>query len=137
MTIRFTIPLQPVTKKNSPQILTNHKTGKQFVAPSKQYKEYEQSAMWFMPYPYARKPIDYPVQVKCLFYVKDERNYDLTNLLEAIDDIMVKRGLLKDDCYKILVHHDGSRVFVDRTRPRTEVYIRDYIKEEDRESKNE
>ena len=135
MILHFTIPLQPVTKKNSPQILTNHKTGKQFVAPSKQYKEYEQSAMWFMPC--GRKPIDIPVQIKCLFYVKDERNYDLTNLLESIDDIMVKRGLLKDDCYKILVHHDGSRVFVDRTRPRTVVYIQDYIKEEDRESNHE
>jgi Holliday junction resolvase RusA-like endonuclease len=44
-------------------------------------------------------------------------------LLEAIDDIMVKAGLLKDDNYKIIAAHDGSRVYVDKNRPRTEVII--------------
>ena len=44
-------------------------------------------------------------------------------MLEAIDDIMVKAGLLQDDNYTIIASHDGSRVFVDPKNPRTEVYI--------------
>jgi hypothetical protein len=36
---------------------------------------------------------------------------------------MVKAGLLKDDNYKILASHDGSRVMVDKNNPRTEVEI--------------
>lgn len=41
----YTIPLPPVTKKNSQRILTNRATGRPFVAPSKQYKDYEDKAV--------------------------------------------------------------------------------------------
>ena len=45
---KYIICLPPITKKNSQQILTNHRTGKPFIAPSKQYKKYEQAAMWYL-----------------------------------------------------------------------------------------
>lgn len=38
---KYIISLPPITKKNSQQILTNHRTGKPFIAPSRQYKKYE------------------------------------------------------------------------------------------------
>ena len=44
-------------------------------------------------------------------------------MLEAIDDIMVKAGLLEDDNYTVIAGHDGSRVLYDRENPRTEVVI--------------
>lgn len=88
--------------------------------PSEQYKRYERDAMWFIP-KYRR--IDLPVNVKCLFYMPTRRKCDLTNLLEAIDDILVKAGLLADDNYTVIESHDGSRVYYDKDRPRTEVYI--------------
>lgn len=76
--------------------------------------------MWFIP---KGELIDYPVNVKCLFYMPTKRKCDLTNLLEAIDDIMVKAGLLKDDNYTIIEAHDGSRVLYDKDNPRTEIEI--------------
>lgn len=118
--IHFTIPLAPISKKNNQQIFFNRHTGKSFITPSKQYKEYEQNALWFIP---KGRCIDYPVNVKCLFYMPTKRLCDLTNMLEAVDDVMVKAGLLKDDNYKIIVSHDGSRVLYDKANPRTEVYI--------------
>lgn len=118
--INFTIPLPPITKKNSQQIRKNFQTGKRFISPSEQYKQYERDAMWFIP---KGRRIDYPVNVKCLFYMPTRRKCDLTNLLEAIDDVMVKAGLLADDDYTIIESHDGSRVFIDKARPRTEVFI--------------
>ena len=118
--INFTIPLPPITKKNSQQIRKNFQTGKRFISPSEQYKQYERDAMWFIP---KGRRIDYPVNVKCLFYMPTRRKCDLTNLLEAIDDVMVKAGLLADDDYTIIESHDGSRVFIDKDRPRTEVFI--------------
>ena len=121
MVARFTIPLAPVTKKNHQRILKNRSTGKSFVAPSKQYEQYEAASLWYIPK--RGNPIDFPVSVKCLFFMPNNRVCDLSNHLEAIDDIMVKAGLLKDDNYKILASHDGSRVLVDRQNPRTEVYI--------------
>lgn len=120
MMIHFTIPLAPISKKNNQQIFFNRRTGKPFITPSKQYKEYEQKALWFIP---KGRCIDYPVNVKCLFYMPTKRLCDLTNMLEAVDDVMVKAGLLKDDNYKIIVSHDGSRVLYDKANPRTEVYI--------------
>lgn len=67
-----------------------------------------------------------PVEVKCLFYMPTRRKVDLTNLLEAIDDILVYAGTLADDNSNIIVSHDGSRVLYDKENPRTEVYISRY-----------
>lgn len=115
----FTIPIAPITKKNSQRIVI--RGGKPKILPSEKYKEYEQSALWFIPE--RGIPIDFPVNIKCIFYMPTNRLCDLTNHLESIDDVMVKAGLLKDDNYKILASHDGSRVAVDKNNPRTEVVI--------------
>lgn len=119
--ISFTLRLPPISKKNSQQILINMATGRPFIMPSKQYKQYERDSLWFIPK--LTKPIDYAVNVKCLFYMPTHRKCDLTNLLEAIDDIMVKSGLLADDNFTIIESHDGSRILYDKENPRTEVYI--------------
>jgi Holliday junction resolvase RusA-like endonuclease len=121
MIVKFTVPLTPVTKKNHQRILKNRRTGTHFVAPSEQYEQYEAMALWYIPK--RGIPIDFPVNVKCVFYMPTNRSCDLTNHLESIDDVMVKAGLLKDDNYKILASHDGSRVLVDKKNPRTEVEI--------------
>ena len=118
--IKFTVPLVPISKKNSQQIMTNRATGRPFIMPSKKYKDYEKAAAVFIP---KGVFINAPVNVKCLFYMPTRRKCDLTNLLEAIDDVMVKTGLLADDDYTIIESHDGSRVLYDKENPRTEVYI--------------
>ena len=104
MMIKFTVPIAPVTKKNSQRIVI--RGGKPCILPSEKYKEYESVALWYIPK--RGTPIDFPVNVKCTFYMPTNRPCDLTNHLESIDDVMVKAGLLKDDNYKILASHDGS-----------------------------
>lgn len=47
MIYKYTIPLPPVTKKNSQRILVNRKTGMPFIAPSSAYKHYEEQAINF------------------------------------------------------------------------------------------
>ena len=129
--IKFTIPLPPVTKKNSQQIkyrwgrdrYTYQKTRIPYIAPSEAFENYEAAALWYVPKIYNTNPINYPVNVKCLFYMPTKAKCDLTNLLEAIDDVMVKGRLLADDNYTVIQSHDGSRVFYDKENPRTEVYI--------------
>lgn len=118
--IKFVIPLQPISKKNSQQIFTNRTTGKPFIMPSQKYKDYEAAAAWFIP---KNIRINEPVNVKCLFFMKNRQKCDLTNMLEAIDDILVKCGLLADDNYTIVQSHDGSRIMHDKENPRTEIYI--------------
>lgn len=118
--IKFTVPLAPISKKNSQQIFRPNGMNRPIIVPSKKFKEYEQAALWFIP---KNKVINTPVNIKCLFYMPTKRKCDLTNLLEAIDDVMVKAGLLADDNYTIIESHDGSRVLYDKDNPRTEVII--------------
>ena len=117
----FTIPLPPVTKKNSQQILVNKRTGKPFIMPSKKYREYVKMAGLYIPA--MDKPLDGQYNITCLFYMPTRRRVDLTNLLEAVDDVMVETGLLMDDHSGIIAGHDGSRVLYDNVNPRTYVAI--------------
>lgn len=121
MSMEFTIRLAPVTKKNSQQIV---RLGNRYaIVPSKAYKAYEKAALLFIPID-ARQHIKSPVEVKALFYMPTRRKVDLTNLLEALDDILVVAGVLEDDNCKVIVSHDGSRVYYDKATPRTEVTVR-------------
>ncbi len=122
--IKIIIPLNPITKKNSQNIYINKKTGRRFISTSENYKKYANACGFSIP---KIKTIDTAVNVKCLFYMQTRRRVDLTNLLEAIDDILVNYGVLADDNYKIVFSHDGSRVFYDKENPRTEIYITDAI----------
>lgn len=124
--MHFTIPLPPVTKKNSQRIMHSSKTGKSFIMPSQKYIDYEAKAVWYCKRARVQRPIEEPVEVKCLFYMPTRRKVDLTNLLESIDDVLVRAGVLKDDHSGIIVSHDGSRVLYDKENPRTEVSITAY-----------
>ena len=119
MIIKITIPLQPVTKKNSQRIVRCGDFHK--IIPSKQYMQYENACGWYLSWHAA--PIKTRCEVSCLFYMKTRRKVDLTNLLEAVDYILVKRGVLADDNSNIIVSHDGSRVLYDPDFPRTEIII--------------
>ena len=117
--IRFTIHGNPRTKKNS-QVVVNH-----IPLPSKSYREYEKETadLWKYEAAVLRKPVNYPVNVKCVYYMETRRKVDLTNLLECSDDLMVKYGILADDNSSIVVGHDGSRVQYDKASPRVEITI--------------
>lgn len=118
--LKFTIPLAPVTKKNSQRIANCGAYSK--ILPSKAYVQYEKDAGYFLPN--RGKRHNQPCEVVCLFYMPTKRRVDLTNLLEAIDDVLVKYGVLQDDNSEIIKSHDGSRVLHDPDNPRTEVTIR-------------
>ncbi len=118
--MKITIPIEPRSKKNSQQVAFNHKTGRRFIVQSENYKKFEKECGKYLP---KITPIDYPVNIKCLFYKGTKRKCDLTNLLEAIDDILIKYKVIEDDNYTIVQSHDGSRVFYDKDNPRIEIEI--------------
>lgn len=130
MNEHYTIPLPPVTKKNSAQVVH---VGKKCpvckrglsvrLLPSKQYREYEEAALWCLQ---RKEPITTPVNVQCLFYMPARRKVDKSNLEEACHDLLVIAGVLADDNRDIIASTDGSRVLYDKENPRTEIYITDY-----------
>lgn len=132
--IRFIIPIAPITKKNSQQIRwrwgKDKRTGnpKQvpYIAPSEAYERYEKEVGWYIIGNLRKFNISSPVNIKCLYYMPTKRRVDLTNLLEATDDVLVNYGVLADDSSNIVASHDGSRVLYDKENPRTEVTISFY-----------
>ena len=115
--VKITIPLPPVTKKNHGRLVMAG--GKQRLLPSAQFEQYQAAAGWYL------RPlgIDRPVNLCCRFYMPTRRIVDLVGLLQAVDDVLVHYGVLKDDNSRIVAGHDGSRVLHDKDRPRTEIEI--------------
>ena len=121
--IKFTIPLNPVSKKNSNEIV-KHGNKRRIIA-SEAYRNYEKQAVLLIPWE-AKQNIDYPVNIKALYFRKTRHRVDKTNLESALMDTLVKAGVLKDDSAlnpEIVVTTDGSKVFYDKENPRTEVTI--------------
>ena len=111
------IPLMCRSKKNSQEIHINCRTGKPFVSQGKLYKQFEQECGYYLlKY---KKNISTPVNLKCTFYVKDKRKRDIVNLLNAIQDILVKYGVIADDNYNIIRGWDGSRIVYEKGREET------------------
>lgn len=123
----FTIPIVPITKKNSQQIVWAK--GRPFIMPSKQYKEYEKSAGFFIKN--KNLNIDYPINLKAAYYMPTRRRVDLVNLLEATCDVLVAYKVVADDNSKVIASMDGSRVYYDKESPRaeitiTKIFLKDY-----------
>ena len=82
------IPLLCRSKKNSQNIIVNPKTRKPMIIQSKLYREFERDCGYYLNK--YKKNINIPVNIKATFYVPDKRKRDLTNLENAIADILVK-----------------------------------------------
>lgn len=114
--IKITLFGDPRTKKNGMRIY-----GRKLL-PSKAFCDYEEECLYQLLSALKDK-IDYPVNLKCVYYMRTKRKVDLVNLLEGTCDILVKAKILEDDNSKIIVSHDGSRVLYDKESPRVEVEI--------------
>ena len=90
------------------------------VIPSAKYKKFEKDCGQYFP---KVETIDYPVNVKCLYWMPTRRRVDLVNLQEATLDILVKYKVLADDNSNIVVSMNGSQVLYDKENPRTEITI--------------
>lgn len=121
ITERITIEGEPRTKKNSQRIIRT-KGGRYIPIPSAAYKKYEEEAGAYLK-PWKDIKISEPVNIEARYYMQTRRRVDLTNLHEALHDILVKYGVLEDDNANIIVSTDGSRVFYDKEAPRTEIVI--------------
>jgi len=135
----FVIFGAPRTKKTHNQIISVSKSGRPIprLLPSVQYLNWFRDAMTFAPF--VRRelegagltlPVACPVQVKALFF-RDRDGGDLTGYMQALADFLqaplngrIRRngaGVIEDD--KQIESWDGSRLEIDRLRPRIEVTI--------------
>lgn len=66
-------------------------------------------------------PIQYSVNLRALVYRERAGRADLLNYLAAVSDALEKAGVLVDD--RLVASVDGSRLGVDRARPRVEIEL--------------
>lgn len=139
---QYRIPLDPRTKKNSHRISgcgkrcpVCGKYERQFVRNAKTTTDYSFKAVKFLQ-PRPAKPIEGPVHLVYRLYTQTWHRKDDLNLYEALDDILVTNGILKDDDRKTIRNRDGSRVLYDKDNPRAEIFIYTYEEEEDDEIRN-
>lgn len=116
--MKFTIYGNPITKKNHGNIVMVK--GHPIMLPSKPYQEYEKKCKEFMP---QIDTINYPIILKCNYFMETKRKCDLVNLLQATSDVLVKYKVLEDDNYTIITSYDGSSVDYDKDNPRVEIEI--------------
>ena len=101
--IKITILGNPVPKKNSCQIIK--KNGRPIVIPSKNFLRYRKEVLkQSLP----KLGIDFPINIKAVYYRKDRRKVDLCNLHESLCDLLVDAGTITDDNCKIVVSMNGS-----------------------------
>lgn len=122
MELKYTIPLAPISKKNSARLV--YAKGRIIPIPSKAYKDYEAAALYYLK-PAPDSPITDPVNIRCVYYMPTHRRVDKTNLESAIMDILVKAEIISDDNRDIAAMTDGSMVLYDKQNPRTEITITD------------
>lgn len=116
------LPLEPRSKKNSQRIIYNKSLGRSIIIQSDEYKRFEKDCGKLLTRK-PKTPIDFPVNCQYIMYRSTERVFDGLNGSAALDDILVKYGILKDDNFHIVAGHDGTRVRVDRKNPRVEITI--------------
>ena len=139
--INFTISGNPVSSKNSRPIYINKSTGSRFIGKSQALRDYtdlglyelDRQKKWDVRNLCFRKsdpnwegardyPITIPIEIKFTFYCRDNRKRDLVNLCQAPLDLLQKAGIISDD--SIVKSLDGSRIYIDKSRPRTEIEIK-------------
>lgn len=133
---QYTIPLNPRPKKNEHRIAGSgpkcpvcKKYKKQFVRNGKNTTDFAFFAAKYLR-PKPAKPITGPVQLVYRCYRETRHRVDDLNLYEALDDLLVKEGVLSDDNINVIRSRDGSRCFYDKERPRAEIFIFRYEEEE-------
>lgn len=122
--LKIVIPGNPVTKKNHGRIVQkkmNNGTYIPIVLPSEPYVKYEKHCKEYMPQ--IQEAINYPVNLKCTFYMQTRRKVDVSNLISAISDILTKYKIIQDDNRNIVASYDGSRVYYDKENPKVIVEI--------------
>lgn len=115
--MEFFIPVIPRTKKNSSRIVRSK--GRYFVIPSAAYKKFEKDCKDYIP----QTHIDYQINIQAVYHMPTRHRVDLVNLHEALCDVLVTHGCIKDDNSNIVASMDGSRVVYDKSNPGIEVKI--------------
>lgn len=149
--IRITISGQCMIKKNTSKtsMFMKDKFGRKIPRDNPvhyyttEYKDWARNAIqtcmiYKTKHPEIVFPITNEVNVKCIFYMQNNKLVDLTNLFAGVHDVLTGNEkwanvpanlyqILFDDNTRYIKSVDGSRVFLDLINPRVEIFITNYV----------
>jgi hypothetical protein len=73
-----------------------------------------------------RLPIDFKCQITAMFYCSTKANTCIIPYYDALLDCLEHCGIIKNKGHRIVNNMDGSRLYYDSKKPRTEIFIRDW-----------
>ncbi len=119
---RLVVSGPPRTKKTSNRIF--RVGGKPKVMPSEAWLNWAATATVsrLVPMPWSNPTGDLNL---CALFFRDADRGDAVGYYQGIADLLERRGILAND--KQIVSWDGSRLLIDRTRPRVELVLRPAI----------
>lgn len=124
--VNITILGNPISQKNSKQIVTNKYTGRTMLISNQKVRDWKQTtALQLNRY---KVKFDKRVQIDFMFYVKDNRRRDLENMISGCQDSLVDAGILKDDSWQWL-RINSADAKIDRENPRSEMIITEIEKD--------
>lgn len=107
-------------KKNSRQVFVRH--GRVINIPSPRFKAWEQSSLWALK---GQKSLRRAaVSLEATFYVIDNRQRDLDNMLASVMDVLVKADILASDSWQTVNPIKVSCAGIDKLNPRVEICIK-------------
>lgn len=148
--LQITIKGVPIVKKGTSKtsLFTKDKLGRRIPRETpvhyytSNYKDWAKGAIqacmvYKTKHPEIKFPIDEKMNLKCLFFMPDNRRVDLSALYEGVQDVLSGNEkwanidanlyqIIFDDSVRYIGSHDGSRVLLDLTNPRIEIFITNY-----------
>lgn len=126
MRLELTIYGRPATAKNGLSFAYIPKLRRTITYKKPSLKRWEEDALKQITGKH-RLGINSPVNVRILVYPYIDGRADLNGYSQAVDDMLVRAGVLADDSAwkpRIVVGHDGSRIAgIDKKNPRVEITI--------------
>lgn len=137
--MQLTILGQTPAQKNSKQIYTNSRTGKPFITSSNLVKEWQYNAL--MQLRQFKHRFKGRVQIEYMFYVVDDVQRDLDNMMASVNDILQQAnalmqikagkvkpvkgtGIIQGDNWQLL-RVGSADAAIDRKNPRAELIIKE------------
>ena len=90
-----------ISKKNGQKIIRCGRFPK--IMAGDAYQKWEKAAVQEMQYKRINWTGDYPVELHCFFYRRTRRAFDYGNMVESVQDMLIKAGVILEDDFKHVI----------------------------------
>ena len=129
--MQIIIPGETIAKKNSQRIVKfgRSERARRSIRPSAAYDRWEKNALEHLQWIKPPHIFDYPIQIYLFHFRKTKRKFDLSNMIEGVQDVLQKAQIIDDDSMTHVIPviefrpGVGYGWAIDKKDPRVEICI--------------